>query len=139
MPSVDPVLMVQSRLTDRDWTLLGWLADHGVLTSDQIAHALFPSLDACQRRLQTRHRAGGVSCSQGRRVDRLPHPGSPPDAGHTPRRETADRYVDMSGRLSMPSTMELPTINSTERIQGTRGRQDSNLQPPVLETGALYR
>jgi hypothetical protein len=58
MPSVDPVLMVQSRLTDRDWTLLEWLADHGVLTSDQIAHALFPSLDACQRRLQTLHRAG---------------------------------------------------------------------------------
>lgn len=36
--------------------LLGWLYDHGVLTSFQIAHALFPSLDFCQRRLRTLHR-----------------------------------------------------------------------------------
>ena len=43
----DPVLRVQSQLTDRDRVLLGWLYDHGVLTSFQIAHALFPSLDFC--------------------------------------------------------------------------------------------
>jgi len=47
------VLRVQSYLTERDVTLLGWLADHGVLTSAQIAHALFPSLDFAQRRLKT--------------------------------------------------------------------------------------
>jgi hypothetical protein len=39
----------------------------------------------------------------------------------------------------VPSTVELTQNNSTERIQGTHGRQDSNLQPSVLETGALYR
>ena len=52
----DPVLRVQSQLTDRDRILLGWLFDHGVLTSFQIAHALFPSLDFCQRRLRTLYR-----------------------------------------------------------------------------------
>jgi protein involved in plasmid replication-relaxation len=51
----DPVLRVQSQLTDRDKVLLGWLYDHGVLTSFQIAHALFGSLDFCQRRLRTLH------------------------------------------------------------------------------------
>ncbi|WP_173079159.1 replication-relaxation family protein [Phytohabitans rumicis] len=48
----DPVLRVQSQLTDRDHILLGWLADHGVLTSFQIAHALFPSTDYAQDRLR---------------------------------------------------------------------------------------
>jgi hypothetical protein len=52
----DPVLRVQSQLTGRDRVLLGWLYDHGVLTSFQIAHALFSSLDFCQRRLRTLHR-----------------------------------------------------------------------------------
>lgn len=47
----DPVLRVQSSLTDRDHLLLGWLAEHGVLTSFQIAGALFPSLDYAQERL----------------------------------------------------------------------------------------
>ena len=48
----EPFLRVQVRLTDRDHTLLGWLADHGVLTTHQIAHALYPSLDFAQRRLR---------------------------------------------------------------------------------------
>jgi hypothetical protein len=48
----EPVLRVQSHLTDRDHILLGWLADHGVLTSFQIAHALFPSRDFAQERLR---------------------------------------------------------------------------------------
>ncbi|MEV7227249.1 replication-relaxation family protein [Polymorphospora sp. NPDC051019] len=47
----DHVLRAQSTLTARDHTLLGWLADHGVMTTPQIAHALFPSLDFAQRRL----------------------------------------------------------------------------------------
>src|SRR5690242_21163810 len=47
----DLVLRVQSQLTERDHVLIGWLADHGVLTSFQIAHALFPSLDYAQERL----------------------------------------------------------------------------------------
>ena len=45
------LLRLQARITDRDLTLMGWLADHGVLTTDQIAHALYPSLDYAQRRL----------------------------------------------------------------------------------------
>ncbi|MEV6345935.1 replication-relaxation family protein [Actinoplanes sp. NPDC051851] len=45
-------LRIQSRLTERDHVLLGWLADHGVFTSFQIAHALYPSLDFAQRRLR---------------------------------------------------------------------------------------
>jgi len=49
--SGDRVLRVQARLTDRDRLLLDWLADHEVLTTFQVAHALFPSLDFAQRRL----------------------------------------------------------------------------------------
>jgi Replication-relaxation len=48
----EPVLRVQSHLTHRDHILLGWLYDHGVLTSFQIAHALFPSRDFAQERLR---------------------------------------------------------------------------------------
>ncbi|WP_328467259.1 replication-relaxation family protein [Actinoplanes sp. NBC_00393] len=51
-------LRVQARLTDRDHVLLGWLADHGVLTSFQIAHALYSSLDFAQRRLLKLCQAG---------------------------------------------------------------------------------
>lgn len=48
----DPLLRVQSQLTDRDLVLLGWLADHGVLTSFQVAEALYPSIDYAQERLR---------------------------------------------------------------------------------------
>ena len=48
----DPVLRIQSQLTERDLTLLGWLVDHGVLTSFQISNALFGSVDFAQRRLR---------------------------------------------------------------------------------------
>lgn len=48
----DQVLRVQSVLTARDHQLLDWLFDHGVLTTGQIAEALFPSLDFAQHRLQ---------------------------------------------------------------------------------------
>jgi len=50
-PVSDQVLRVQSSLSSRDHLLLQWLRDHGVLTTPQIAHALFPSLDFAQRRL----------------------------------------------------------------------------------------
>jgi predicted transcriptional regulator len=53
VPAVsDRVLRVQAALSPRDHLLLQWLRDHGVLTTPQIAHALFPSLDFAQRRLQ---------------------------------------------------------------------------------------
>ncbi|GGL88469.1 replication-relaxation family protein [Micromonospora yangpuensis] len=65
----DPVLRVQSQLTGRDRRLLGWLYDHGVLTSFQIAHALFPSLDFCQRRLLTLYRLRLVGRFRPQRAD----------------------------------------------------------------------
>ncbi|MFC7547999.1 replication-relaxation family protein [Plantactinospora sp. GCM10030261] len=65
----DPVLRVQSQLTRRDRVLLGWLYDHGVLTSFQIAHALFPSLDFCQRRLRTLYRLRLVARFRPQRAD----------------------------------------------------------------------
>jgi len=51
MANTDLVLRVQASLTERDHRLLGWLYDHGVLTTPQITDALFGSLDFCQRRL----------------------------------------------------------------------------------------
>ncbi|WP_074313700.1 replication-relaxation family protein [Micromonospora cremea] len=48
----DPLLRPQASITARDDRLLGWLYDHGVFTTDQIAAALFPSLDSTQRRLR---------------------------------------------------------------------------------------
>jgi hypothetical protein len=45
------LLRAQSSLTGRDLRLLGWLYDHGVLTTDQINTALYGSLTFCQRRL----------------------------------------------------------------------------------------
>ncbi|MER7889418.1 replication-relaxation family protein [Micromonospora sp. NPDC094482] len=65
----DPVLRVQSQLTDRDRVLLGWLYDHGVLTSFQIARALFSSLDFCQRRLRTLYRLRLVARFRPQRAD----------------------------------------------------------------------
>jgi hypothetical protein len=56
VPTVDRVLRVRARLTERDLLLLDWLADHQVLTTDQIAHALFSSLGFAQRRLLDLHR-----------------------------------------------------------------------------------
>ena len=54
----DRVLRVLAQLTGRDRLLLDWLADHDVLTTAQIAHALFGSLDFAQRRLLRLHRLG---------------------------------------------------------------------------------
>src|SRR3954453_7337257 len=52
IPVSEPILRVQAALTGRDLVLLGWLADHGVLTTEQIAAALFPSVNFAQRRLR---------------------------------------------------------------------------------------
>jgi Replication-relaxation len=54
----DVVLGLQARLTDRDEVLLGWLADHHVLTTPQITYALFGSTRFAQSRLLTLHRVG---------------------------------------------------------------------------------
>ncbi|MET7951035.1 replication-relaxation family protein [Micromonospora sp. NPDC005324] len=58
--SQDRVLRVQAQLTDRDRLLLDWLSDHKVLTTFQISHALFGSLDFAQRRLLKLHQLGLV-------------------------------------------------------------------------------
>jgi hypothetical protein len=65
----DPVLRVQSQLTARDRILLGWLYDHGVLTTFQVANALFPSLDFCQRRLRTLHQLRLIARFRPQRAD----------------------------------------------------------------------
>lgn len=52
MPTRNEVLASQMSLTDRDLLLLGWLHDHGVLTTPQITGALFTSTSFGQRRLQ---------------------------------------------------------------------------------------
>ncbi|GIJ49392.1 hypothetical protein Val02_62780 [Virgisporangium aliadipatigenens] len=49
------------RLTGRDLLLLSWLAEHYVLSTEQIATALFPSTRSAQKRLTTLHRIGAVS------------------------------------------------------------------------------
>ncbi|WP_020519510.1 replication-relaxation family protein [Catelliglobosispora koreensis] len=48
----DQAVLMQHRLTPRDWRLLGWLYDHQLLTTDQIANALYPSLHRAQVRLR---------------------------------------------------------------------------------------
>ena len=58
--SDDALLRVQASLTNRDMILLDWLYDHAVLTTDQIATALFPSLDFAHRRLLRLTRLGVV-------------------------------------------------------------------------------
>jgi hypothetical protein len=49
------------RLTARDHELLRWLAEHYVLSTDQIAHALFPSRRSARLRLAVLHELEVVS------------------------------------------------------------------------------
>ncbi|MEV6927392.1 replication-relaxation family protein [Dactylosporangium sp. NPDC051485] len=49
---LDPLTRLRNHINDRDLLILSWLYDHHALTSAQIAHALFPSLDYAQRRLR---------------------------------------------------------------------------------------
>jgi len=56
----DPLLDLR-RLSGRDRLLLSWLAEHYVLSTEQVAAALFPSLRAAQKRLTVLHRVGAVS------------------------------------------------------------------------------
>lgn len=58
-PSSDP-LTDANRLTLRDHQLLDWLAEHYLLTTDQITRALYPSLRTTQRRLQVLTAIGAV-------------------------------------------------------------------------------
>jgi len=64
-----PLLRLQASITTRDDRLLGWLYDHGVLTTDQIAKALFPSLDFAQRRLLRLTTLGAVARFRPNRLD----------------------------------------------------------------------
>ncbi|MBT8226873.1 MAG: replication-relaxation family protein [Dactylosporangium sp.] len=65
----DLVLRLQSSLTGRDLRLLGWLFDHGVLTTEQITDALFGSERFCQRRLLTLTRLGALTRFRPQRPD----------------------------------------------------------------------
>ncbi|GAA1886206.1 replication-relaxation family protein [Asanoa iriomotensis] len=55
------LLRAQASLTNRDLRLLDWLYDHGLLTTQQITIALFPSRDYGQRRLLRLTRLGAVT------------------------------------------------------------------------------
>ncbi len=70
-----------------------------------------------------------VSRSQSERVSRLPRPG-----GGAPGRP----MQAPAGVLLMPSTVKLRICDASGRGRDEKqGRQDSNLRPSVLETGAL--
>lgn len=56
----DPLRHVR-RLTGRDRLLLGWLAEHYVLSTEQVTAALFPSRRSAQERLTTLYRIGALS------------------------------------------------------------------------------
>jgi hypothetical protein len=71
---VPPLLRLQASITNRDDRLLGWLYDHGVLTTDQIAKALFSSLDFAQRRLLRLTTLAAVARFRPNRMDGGSHP-----------------------------------------------------------------
>src|SRR4051794_3098960 len=48
----DPVVRAVGHLTVRDATILEWLHDHRMLTTPQLAGALFPSVHVAQRRMR---------------------------------------------------------------------------------------
>jgi hypothetical protein len=56
----DPLTHLR-RLSGRDRLLLSWLAEHYVLSTEQVTAALFPSRRAAQKRLTTLTRIGAVS------------------------------------------------------------------------------
>ena len=72
--SDDALLRAQASLTDRDLVLLGWLYDHDLLTTDQIASALFPSVDFAHRRLLRLTRLGVVDRFRPQRWEGGSHP-----------------------------------------------------------------
>ena len=114
----DPVLRVQSQLTGRDRILLGWLYDHGVLTTFQIAHALFPSLDFAQRRLRTLHRLRLV-------------------ARFRPQRPTAARTrTTTSSTNSAPKSSPPPRRTATTPRPRPRRTAALDLQPEPGRTGS---
>lgn len=112
----EPLLRLQYRLTPRHLVLLGWLADHGVLTTGQIAHALYPSLGFAQRRLGRLVGAGVLDRFRPHRVDGGSHPyhyllaqlgvevmAAQRDAEHLPRRDQArKRRWWLTNRANLP-------------------------------------
>ena len=103
----DAVLGLQARLTGRDETLLGWLADHHVLTTPQITRALFGSTGFAQRRLLTLHRAG---------LDRP-----------VPATETRRRRLPLALR---PGPPRCPARRRRPRPDPTTARRHSRPHPP---------
>jgi hypothetical protein len=61
LPVPADVLAPLRRLSIRDRLLLSWLAEHYVLTTEQVTTALFPSRRAAQKRLTVLTRIGAVS------------------------------------------------------------------------------
>lgn len=70
-PAPDPLANLR-RLTSRDRLLLSWLAEHFVLTTDQIAQALFTTRRAAQKRMLQLTDIGAVSRFAFARTDTEP-------------------------------------------------------------------
>jgi len=87
---IDPLADLR-HLTSRDWTLLCSLAEHYVLTTEQITAALFPSQRIAQKRLALLHRIDAVA--RFRFADTAPHPGAA--------QRGALSYLYTLGRLGM--------------------------------------
>lgn len=120
----EPLLRVQYRLTGRDLVLLGWLADHGTLTTPQIAHALYPSLGFAQRRLRKLMQAGVIDRFRPHRPDGGSHPyhyllsqlgvdvvAAQRDAEDPPRRDQARRR-----RWLLTNRVNLPHLLATNQF-----------------------
>lgn len=71
---LEPLLWLQTHLTTRDYTIITWLGDHGVLTTDQLAFALFPSVDVAQRRLRVLTELGVLQRFRPLKLDGGSHP-----------------------------------------------------------------
>jgi hypothetical protein len=73
-PNISPLAKLRNHVTDRDRTILSWLYDHHALTTAQIAHALFPSLDFAQRRLKLLTELQAINRFRPTKLDGGSHP-----------------------------------------------------------------
>ncbi len=132
------------RLTGRDRLLLSWLAEHYVLTTDQIAAALFPGLRAGQRRLTVLHRIGAVSRFAFARTDTqtgayhytlgplgvLLHPTAYTDPGNPTARPPRSHLQRRARILASPRLDHLLGVNSffTDLYAHTRRHPEARLE-----------
>jgi DNA-binding CsgD family transcriptional regulator len=113
-PSRRDRLRLFGRLTARDHEILGWLAEHYLLTTSQIAQAAFPSPRAARLRLRELNRIEAVNrfvdASTGTR-EHLYALGALGQIVHPTRYNDPDRFEAPAPRTS---------VERTERIVGSR-------------------